>query len=69
MTAPVHSPLPVTISVGLLSVEAGTIHLDPDKPVGPQLADFLVGVADVCRAVQTDPHEDEDQEVSTDAAP
>lgn len=62
-------PLPVSIAVGSCTVVAGTVNIDPDKPVGPQMADFLVEVAAACRALPTEAHNTaSDQEVSTDAA-
>lgn len=54
--------LPVGISVGGTSAVVGTVTLDPDAPVGPQLADLLTALAAAVRTAPADDH----QEVSPD---
>ncbi|MDT0305066.1 hypothetical protein [Streptomonospora wellingtoniae] len=46
IAVPAEVELPVRISVGEHTAEAGTITLDRGQPVGEQIAEFLRAVAD-----------------------
>ncbi|MFJ9558052.1 hypothetical protein ACIRPH_29965 [Nocardiopsis sp. NPDC101807] len=52
--------MPVVVSIGEHEVNAGTLTLDLDEPVAPQIADFLRALAEAVEDISADDEQEGD---------